>query len=103
MLTARDKSDLSHPGEAVADALEDAEITPAQLAQRTGQSPVYINRVIAGERPITENLARALGEILDLPMEYWLNLQAYYDDAVMKVDTGGLPIMDPGSDGFWDF
>lgn len=85
MLTARSKSDLSHPGEAVADALEDAEITPEQLAQRTGQSLLYINRVIAGERPITESFAHALGTVLDLPLEYWLNLQAYYDDALMQV------------------
>ena len=90
VLTVNDVSELSHPGEALAEELEDAGITPEELAQRTGQSLMYINRVIAGQRPVTESLARSLEGILDLPLEYWLNLQAYYDDAVMQINSGGF-------------
>ena len=39
-----------HPGETIADVLEDRGITQAELAARTGVSPAYISSVISGKK-----------------------------------------------------
>lgn len=38
-----------HPGETIADLLEERGITQAELAIRTGVTPSYVSNVIAGK------------------------------------------------------
>lgn len=67
---------IIHPGETIADVLEDRCITQAELAARTGVSPAYISNVIAGKKDISSKFAMALEYALDVPKSFWLNLQA---------------------------
>ena len=40
---------IIHPGETIADVLEDRGITQAELAARTGVSKTYVSNVISGK------------------------------------------------------
>ena len=51
---------IIHPGETIADVLEDRGITQAELASRAGVSPAYVSNVIAGKKGISANFAMGL-------------------------------------------
>lgn len=69
---------IIHPGETIADILEERGITQAELAVRTGVSPAYVSNVIAGKKGISANFAMGLEYALGVPKSFWLNLQANY-------------------------
>lgn len=68
-----------HPGEYVAELLEELGISQAQLARTLGVSPMRVSHVIAGSRPVTAEWALLLGKAFGQSARYWLNLQAEYD------------------------
>ena len=70
---------IIHPGETIADILEDRGMTEAEFSLRSGVSPAYISAVIAGKQDISASFARTLEDTLDVPQSFWLNLQAHYD------------------------
>lgn len=41
---------IIHPGETIADVLEERGITQSELAARTNVSPAYVSNVIAGKK-----------------------------------------------------
>lgn len=75
-----------HPGETIADLLEERGITQAELAIRTGVTPAYVSNVIAGKKDISANFALALEYALDISKTFWLNLQANYDAELMEIN-----------------
>lgn len=77
---------IIHPGETIADVLEDRCITQAELAARTGVSPAYISNVIAGKKDISSKFAMALEYALDVPKSFWLNLQANYEAELLELN-----------------
>ena len=68
-----------HPGEFLAETLEELGVSQAQFARAIGVSPMRISHVINGTRPVTAELALLFGRALDQSPQYWLNLQADYD------------------------
>lgn len=68
-----------HPGEFLAETLEELGVSQAQFARAIGVSPMRISHVINGTRPVTAELALLFGRALDQSPQYWLNLQAAYD------------------------
>ena len=77
---------IIHPGETIADVLQDRGITQTELAIRTGVTPAYISNVIAGKKDISANFALALEYALDVPKSFWLNLQANYDSELLELN-----------------
>ena len=77
---------IIHPGETIADVLEDRGITQAELAAQTGVSPAYVSNVIAGKKDISANFAFALEYALGVPKSFWLNLQAHYDAELLELN-----------------
>ena len=75
---------IIHPGETIADVLEDRGITQAELAARTGVSTAYVSNVIAGKKDISANFAFSLEYALGVPKSFWLNLQANYDAELLE-------------------
>lgn len=75
---------IIHPGETIADVLEERGITQAELAARTGVTPAYISNVIAGNKDISAKFAFALEYALGVPKSFWLNLQANYDAELLE-------------------
>ena len=75
---------IIHPGETIADVLEDRGISQAELAASTGVSPAYVSNVIAGKKDISSKFAFALEYALGVPKSFWINLQANYDAELLE-------------------
>ena len=75
-----------HPGEVLADVLEDIEMTQTRFAEILGVSRRTVNQIILGQRPITVDMAIRIGKALGNGPQLWLNLQQKVDiwDAVQK-------------------
>lgn len=77
---------IFHPGETIADILDDRGITQAELSSRAGVSPAYVSNVIAGKKGISANFAMGLEYALGVPKSFWLNLQANYEAELLEVN-----------------
>ena len=70
---------IIHPGETIADILDERGITQAELAARTGVTPEDISMVISGKKDISDKFEMSLEYALNVPMNCWINLQMHYD------------------------
>jgi antitoxin HigA-1 len=77
-----------HPGEFLAEILEELEISQAQFARAIGVSPMRISHIIHGTRPVTAELALLFGRALGQSPQYWLNLQTTYDLKQAEMSIG---------------
>ena len=77
-----------HPGEFLAEILEDLGFSQAAFARAVGVSPMRISHVITGARPVTAELALLFGRAFDQAPQYWLNLQADHDLKTAEADIG---------------
>lgn len=75
-----------HPGETIADVLEDRGISQVELALRTGVTPAFVNNVIAGKKGISAKFAMGLEYALGVPKSFWLNLQANYEAELLEIN-----------------
>jgi addiction module HigA family antidote len=69
----------AHPGEVLADILEDLQITESDLARALNVSTQTVNEIIQGKKAITIDLAIRLGKALGNGPQLWLNLQQKID------------------------
>ena len=74
-----DDSAPIHPGEHLAEILEELEISQYRLATTIGVSPRRINEIVHGTRSISADTALRIGKALRMTPESWLNLQRLYD------------------------
>ena len=77
-----------HPGEFLAETLEELGVSQAAFARAIGVSPMRISHVIKGARPVTAELALLFGRAFNQSPQYWLNLQAGYDLKTAEVSIG---------------
>ena len=68
-----------HPGEVIADILDDLEITPTEFAEILGVPNQTVNEIINYQRTITVDIAIRLGKALGNGPRLWLNLQQKID------------------------
>ena len=68
-----------HPGDFLAETLEELGLSQAAFARAIGVSPMRISHVIKGARPVTAELALLFGRAFDQSPQYWLNLQDDHD------------------------
>lgn len=78
---------IIHPGETIADILEERCITQAELAARMGVSCPYVSSVIAGKKNISSDFATRLEYALGVPKSFWLNLQAHYTAELLEFEA----------------
>lgn len=81
-----------HPGEHLAEILEDLGISRYRLAKTMCVPPIRINEIVHCRRSITADTALRIGKALGMTPEFWLNLQRMYelDLARSSVDTSGI-------------
>ncbi len=81
-----------HPGEHLAEILDELEISQYRLAKAIGTSARRINEIVHGRRAITADTALRIGCALGMTPESWLNLQALYDLDIARasVDSGTI-------------
>ena len=68
-----------HPGEVIADILDDLDINTANFAEILGVSNQIIQEIINAQRAITVDIAIRLGKALGNDPRLWLNLQQKVD------------------------
>ncbi len=68
-----------HPGEFLAEILDEMEISQSEFARRIGVSRMRISHIINGQRPITAEMAHLIGKAFGQTPQYWMNLQVSYD------------------------
>ena len=73
-----------HPGEILADELEEFGVTPAAFARQIGVPPNRISRIIAGKRSVSADSALRFGRRFGVEPQFWLNLQSQFDLAVAQ-------------------
>ena len=72
-------NDPIHPGEHLAEILDELEISGSRLARAIGVPSRRINDILRGRRSVTADTALRVGQALGMTPEYWLNLQRMYD------------------------
>src|SRR5712692_7827026 len=91
-----------HPGEILADELNELQITPTELSRQIAVPPNRISQIIQGKRAITGDTALRLGHWFQTSAQFWLNLQSAHDIRVAAQQAGAeiarLPMRsEPGS------
>ncbi len=76
-----------HPGEHLAEILEELGISQYRLAKVIGVPPIRINEIVRRRRSITADTALRIGQALGMTPEFWLNLQRMYDLDVARAST----------------
>ena len=68
-----------HPGEHLAEFLDELNITQYRLAKTIGVPQVRISDIVHCRRSITADTALRIAKALGTTLEFWLNLQRMYD------------------------
>ena len=68
-----------HPGEVIADLLEDLEMKTIDFAKKLDVSAETVEAIIQGRIPVTVDMAIRLGKALGNGPQLWLNLQQKVD------------------------
>lgn len=77
-----------HPGEILADELEELRMKPVELATRLGVPDNRIYQILHGRRRVTADTALRLGKFFNTGPEFWLNLQQAYELDIAWQETG---------------
>ena len=90
-----------HPGEILADELEEIGVSATELARQIRVPQNRISQIIAGKRAITGDTALRLGHWFQNSAGFWLNLQSSYELRLAETQIGheldALPVMPPAS------
>ena len=83
-----------HPGDHLAEFLDELGISQYRLAKAIAVPPRRINEIVHGRRAITADTALRLGQAFGMTPDFWLNLQRIYDlDRARAV--ADIPVIEP--------
>jgi addiction module HigA family antidote len=68
-----------HPGEHLAEELEELDMSAAELARKIGVPTNRVTQILNGTRSITGDTALRLGHFFGTSAQFWLNLQSLYE------------------------
>jgi antitoxin HigA-1 len=77
-----------HPGEILADELQELEMSAAELARTLHVPTNRITQILNGQRAITADTALRLGQWFGTGPELWLNLQKAYELRLAQQQVG---------------
>ena len=77
---------IIHPGETLAEAIEERGMSQRELAIRTGMTEKHISTVISGQKNISPLFARRLEYALGIEASFWINLQRNYDEEILEYE-----------------
>ena len=88
-----------HPGEFLADELDELGMSAAELARITHVPANWISQIIAGKRNVTADTALRLGQYFGTGPRLWLNLRQSFelDLATQRItpDIESIPRREP--------
>jgi len=79
---------LIHPGEHLAEELEQLGMSAAELARNLDVPTNRITAILHGQRSITGDTALRLGHFFGTAPEFWLNLQSIYELRLAQTKSG---------------
>lgn len=68
-----------HPGDVLMDELEARSIKKTVFAERLDMKPGHFSELLHGKRNVSAATALKLEKLLNIPAEYWMRVQVYYD------------------------
>ncbi|MBI5506320.1 MAG: HigA family addiction module antidote protein [Deltaproteobacteria bacterium] len=77
-----------HPGEHLAEQLEELGMSAAELGRRLGVPTNRVTAILNGQRAVTGDTALRLGHFFGNSPQFWLNLQAIYDLRIAEQKVG---------------
>ena len=84
-----------HPGEHLAEELEELNMSAAELARKIGVPTNRVTQILNGTRAITGDTALRLAHFFGTSAQFWLNVQSLYDLRLAQQKAGksikGLP------------
>jgi addiction module HigA family antidote len=86
-----------HPGEHLAEQLEELQMSAAELSRQLKVPTNRITEILNGQRSITGDTALRLGHFFGTSAEFWMNLQKLYELRLAEQKAGeaikGLPTL----------
>ncbi len=86
-----------HPGEHLAEQLEELGMSAAGLARQLRVPTNRITAILNGRRAVTGDTALRLGHFFGTSAEFWMNLQKLYELRIAEQEKGksiqGLPTL----------
>ena len=76
-----------HPGEHLAEMLDELGVSQYRLAKAIGVPPMRISEIVRRRRAVTADTALRIGRALGTSAEFWLNLQRMYDLDLARATT----------------
>jgi antitoxin HigA-1 len=77
-----------HPGEHLAEALRELNLSSAELARQLHIPTNRITGIINGQRSVSADTALRLGHWFGTSAEFWLNLQKLYELRLAEHEKG---------------
>ena len=77
-----------HPGEHLAEELNELAMSAAELARRLEVPTNRITGILNGQRAITGDTALRLAHFFGTSAEFWLNLQSLYELRIAQKKAG---------------
>ena len=100
--TTQAQDAAKHPGSELREVLAGLNMTPRQIANEAGLSPIYVNQLIAGKVSMVADAAVRLAAFTDTDAQRWMELQVSHDLAKASEkfvnDLGAFPEDDDPQD-----
>src|SRR4030042_1643282 len=77
-----------HPGEHLAQQLEELGMSAAELARQLKVPTNRITSILNGQRAVTGDTALRLGHFFETSAEFWMNLQKLYELRLAEEKSG---------------
>lgn len=79
-----------HPGEHLAEQLEELGMSAAELARQLKVPTNRITEILKGQRSVTGDTALRLGHFFGTIPEFWMNLQKLYELRLAEQKSGEM-------------
>ena len=79
-----------HPGEILADELEELGLSAAELARHLEVPANRISKIVAGKRNISADTALRSGRYFGKTLDFWMNLQKTYELDLARAEIGAV-------------
>ncbi|MGH9632493.1 MAG: HigA family addiction module antitoxin [Bryobacteraceae bacterium] len=77
-----------HPGEILADELEEIGLTARKLADVIDVPPNRLYQILAGKRNMTADTALRLSQYFGMSADFWMNLQSAFELDLARKQSG---------------
>jgi addiction module HigA family antidote len=77
-----------HPGEILAEELDELGVTPTELARQLKVPANRITSIVNGTRSVSADTALRLGHWFETSAAFWLNLQQAYELRLAEQQSG---------------